>query len=79
MGFKKPQYWGPFKYPPKRLNMVFRSCLITYWKKKDISISSSAQFVTPAKIYFTSKKFSYVLFSNPTNKTEMGTANRWGD
>jgi hypothetical protein len=31
----------------------------------------------PAKIYFTSK-FSYVLFCNPTHKTETGTANRWG-
>ncbi len=30
-----------------------------------------------AKIFFTSK-FSYVLFCNPTNKTETGTANRWG-
>jgi hypothetical protein len=31
----------------------------------------------PAKIFFTSK-FSYVLFCNPTNKSETGTANRWG-
>jgi hypothetical protein len=32
-----------------------------------------------AKIFFASK-FSYVLFCNPTNKTETGTAhrNRWG-
>ncbi len=30
-----------------------------------------------AKIFFTSK-FSYVLFCNPTHKTETGTANRWG-
>jgi len=31
----------------------------------------------PAKIFFTFK-FSYVLFHNPTYKTETGTANRWG-
>jgi hypothetical protein len=31
----------------------------------------------PEKIFFTSK-FSYVLFCNPTNKTETGRANRWG-
>jgi hypothetical protein len=31
----------------------------------------------PLKIFFTSK-CSYVLFCNPTNKTETGTANRWG-
>ncbi len=31
----------------------------------------------PAKIFFTSK-CSYVLFCNPTNKTESGSANRWG-
>jgi len=30
----------------------------------------------PGEIFFTSK-FSYVLFCNPTNKTETGTANRW--
>ncbi len=30
-----------------------------------------------AKIFFTSK-FSYVLFCNPTHKTETGTTNRWG-
>jgi hypothetical protein len=30
----------------------------------------------PVKIFVTSK-FSYVLFCNPTNKTETGTANRW--
>jgi hypothetical protein len=28
-------------------------------------------------MFFTSK-FSYVLFCNPTNKSETGTANRWG-
>jgi hypothetical protein len=31
----------------------------------------------PGKIFFTSK-FSYVLFCNPTHKTETGTANMWG-
>jgi hypothetical protein len=31
----------------------------------------------PAKIISTSK-FSYVLFGNPTNKTETVTANKWG-
>jgi hypothetical protein len=30
-----------------------------------------------AKIFFTSK-FSYLFFSNPANKTETGTPNRWG-
>ncbi len=30
-----------------------------------------------AKIFFTSK-FSCLFFSNPTNKTETGTRNRWG-
>ncbi len=30
----------------------------------------------PTKIFLTSK-FSCLLFSNPTHKTEMGTANRW--
>jgi hypothetical protein len=30
----------------------------------------------PAKIILTSK-FSYSLFSNPTHKTKIGTANRW--
>jgi hypothetical protein len=30
----------------------------------------------PAKIFLTSK-FSYLLFSNLTHKTETGTANRW--
>jgi hypothetical protein len=29
------------------------------------------------KIFFTSK-FSYLIFCNPTHKTETGTANRWG-
>jgi hypothetical protein len=29
------------------------------------------------KIFFTSK-FNYVLFCNPTNKTKIGTTNRWG-
>ncbi len=41
------------------------------------SISSSAQYVTLQKYVFT-YKFSYVLFCNPTHKTEIGTANRWG-
>jgi len=41
------------------------------------SISSGAQYVTLRKIFFTSK-FSFVLFGNPTNKTETGVANRWG-
>ncbi len=31
----------------------------------------------PEKIFFTSK-FSYVLFSNPTHKTETQTTKRWG-
>ncbi len=31
----------------------------------------------PAQMFFTSK-FSYLLFCNPTQKTEPGTANRWG-
>jgi hypothetical protein len=31
----------------------------------------------PEKIFFTTK-VSYVLFCNPTNKTETGTSNRWG-
>jgi hypothetical protein len=31
----------------------------------------------PAKIFFTSN-FSYVLFCNPTNKTETGTKDRLG-
>jgi len=39
-------------------------------------LSSGAHYAHPAKIFFTSK-FSYVLFCNPTNKTETGTANRW--
>ncbi len=30
-----------------------------------------------AKIFFTSQ-FSYVLFCNPTHKTETGATNRWG-
>ncbi len=41
------------------------------------SVSSSAQYVTLRKYVFT-YKFSYVLFCNPTHKTEIGTANRWG-
>jgi hypothetical protein len=32
----------------------------------------------PAEVFCTSK-FSYVLFCNPTNKTETGKANRWGE
>jgi hypothetical protein len=36
-----------------------------------------AQHVTLRKIFFTSK-FSYVLFCNPTRKTEIGTTNTWG-
>jgi hypothetical protein len=30
-----------------------------------------------AKMFFTSK-FSHLVFSNPANKTETGTPNRWG-
>jgi hypothetical protein len=30
-----------------------------------------------AKIFFTSK-FNYLFLSNPTNRTETGTPNRWG-
>ncbi len=41
------------------------------------SISSCAQYVTLGKTTFTSK-FSYVLFYNPTHKTETGTTKRWG-
>jgi hypothetical protein len=33
--------------------------------------------MTPKKIFVTSK-FSYVLFYNPTHKTEIGTTNQWG-
>jgi len=39
------------------------------------SISSSAQYVTLQK-YFLRPGFSYLLFSNPTHKTETGTTNR---
>jgi hypothetical protein len=39
--------------------------------------SSGAQYVTSPQIFFTSK-FSYLLFFNPTHKTETGTANRRG-
>jgi hypothetical protein len=31
----------------------------------------------PAKLFFTSK-FNYLIFCNPTHKTETGIANRWG-
>jgi hypothetical protein len=31
------------------------------------------------KLYSFTFKFSYLLFCNPTHKTETGTANRWGD
>jgi len=34
-------------------------------------------FGDPANIFFTSK-FSYLLFYNPTHKTQIGTANTWG-
>jgi hypothetical protein len=40
------------------------------------SIFSGAQYVTPQKYSLTSK-FSYLLFSNLSHKTETGTANRW--
>ncbi len=42
-----------------------------------LSASPAVLSMWPAKIFFTSK-FSYVLFCNSTNKTETGTANRWG-
>jgi len=71
MGFKKPQYWGPFKYWPKRLNMVFRSCLITYWKKKDIIISSSAQYVTLRK-YISHPSLVMYCFATPPIKLKWG-------
>jgi hypothetical protein len=32
---------------------------------------------SPGKMFFTSK-FRYLIFGNPTHKTETGTANRWG-
>jgi hypothetical protein len=41
------------------------------------SIPTGAQVCESAKIFFTSK-FSYVLFCNPTHKTETETTNRWG-
>jgi hypothetical protein len=41
------------------------------------SISSGAQYVTLRK-YFSHPSFSYVLFCNPTNKTETGTAKQIG-
>jgi hypothetical protein len=72
MGFKKPQYWGPFKYSPKRLNMVFRSCLITYWKKTDISISSSAQYVTLWKYISHPSLVMYYCFATPPIKLKRG-------
>ncbi len=33
-------------------------------------------FLTSAKLFLTSK-FSYLLFSNPTHQTKLGTAKRW--
>jgi len=71
MGFKKPQNWGPFKYWRKRLNMVFRSCLNTYWQKKDISISSSAQYVTLRK-YISHPSLVLYCFATPPIKLKRG-------
>ncbi len=49
-----------------------------WWRCSYISISSGAQYMT-LKTYFSHASFSYLLFSNPTHKTETGrTANRWG-
>jgi putative component of membrane protein insertase Oxa1/YidC/SpoIIIJ protein YidD len=45
------------------------------------SISSSAQYVTLQKYVFTYILVMYslrILVCNPTHKTEIGTANRWG-
>jgi hypothetical protein len=38
----------------------------------------SMQWPTLQKMFFTASKFSYVLFCNPTHRTETGTAHRWG-
>ncbi len=35
--------------------------------------------MTLQKYIFSHSSFSYLLFCNPTHKTETGTANRWGD
>jgi hypothetical protein len=45
-------------------------------------VSSATSFLRcsvcdPAKIFLTSKVYSYFLFSNPTHQTKTGTANKW--
>jgi hypothetical protein len=62
-------------------NTTFLSYYIYYPKTTYCGASSRALRASPTvlitKIFFTSK-FSYVLFCNPTNKTEIGITNSGG-
>jgi hypothetical protein len=52
---------------------------IYWWQNSDNGLKhlQRCSACNPAKLFFTSK-FSYLIFCNPTHKTETGIANRWG-
>ncbi len=54
--------------------------VLELWYMKRACISTNSEYVTLQKIFLTSK-FQLVanFLSNPTYKTETGTASRWGD
>jgi hypothetical protein len=62
---KSPNIGAHLNTDLKGLIWFLRSCLITYWKKKDISISSSAQYVTLRKYISHPSLVMYCFATSP--------------
>ncbi len=52
-------------------------CKILCVRSQDLEHLQQCSVCGPAKLFFSHPSFSYLLFSNSTHKTEIGTANRW--
>jgi hypothetical protein len=52
-------------------NPVCKKPTFTFFQFQQCSVCG------PAKSFFSHPSFSYLLFSNSTHKTKIGTANRW--
>jgi hypothetical protein len=80
-------YHCMWKPPILTLKTVMKALKVLIEKSEDrptlvstcvlVRASPAVLSIWPEKIFFASK-FSYVLFCNPTHKTETGIANRWG-
>jgi hypothetical protein len=70
--------WWFASCPPLKVFWGQLHCEVLLGIKHETQHLQQCSVCDPAKIFFTSK-FSYVLlFCNPANRTETGTANTWG-